>query len=344
MAKTTTEGLQALKAALKEGRPANAYLFHGTEDYLRRYYLAELEKRLIPAGREEFNLHRLEGRALTAVYLTECVEAMPVMAERTLIEVVDWDLFKLPEEQREGLIALLKDLPDYCCLVFLYEHLEYKPNRTYKKLCAALEVVQVVEFGEQSQAELLKWMAKRLRAAGHTIDAPTGEYLLFLCGTRMSALIPELEKISAFASGERITREDIDAVVEPLLETKVFSLTDAIAKGDFDRAASELGTLLAMQEEPFMLLALLGKELRRLYTARIAIESGRGQSWLMEQWGMRSDYPARLLLDNARRVSTAWCQRGILRCYELDVRMKSVSGVDAEGELISLLMDLGGER
>ncbi|MFQ6976043.1 MAG: hypothetical protein ACLRSD_02760 [Oscillibacter sp.] len=57
---------------------------------------------------------------------------MPMMAERTLVVVTDCDLFKLPEEQRTALIALLNDFPPYCCLVFVYDLIEYKPSKTLK--------------------------------------------------------------------------------------------------------------------------------------------------------------------------------------------------------------------
>ena len=40
-----------------------------------------------------------------------------MMAERTLIVVTDWDIYKLNEDQRERFIALLEDLPEYCCIV-----------------------------------------------------------------------------------------------------------------------------------------------------------------------------------------------------------------------------------
>ena len=89
-----------------------------------------------------------------------------------------------------------------------------------------------------------------------------------------------------------------------------------------------------------MLLAVLGKELRKLYTARLAIDNGLDRFWLMEQWNMRSDYQAKLLLENARRVSRPWCARAVRRCCETDLRIKSVSGADGAGELKLLLMEL----
>ncbi len=337
-------GYVRLREDLKSGSPTRLYIFHGVESYLKRYYAGELQKALVPAGFEEFNAHLLEGKGLTVQALTEAVEALPLMGERTFVRVTDLDLFKLPEDQRTRLIALVEDVPEYCCLVFLYDQLEYKPNKTYKKLCAALDRhAQVVNFQEQSQGELMKWISRRLKAVGHTIDAPTAEYLLFTCGSLMAGLIPEIEKVGAYAKGGPVTREDIDAVVTPLTETRVFDMTGALSRGEFDKAAAVLGTLLDLREEPIPLLALMGKELRRLYTARLALDTGRDRYWLMELWHMRSDYPARILMENAGHVRTGWCRKALRRCYQADLRMKSVTGVDGEEELRLLLAVLAQE-
>ena len=112
--KSKNAAYERLRKAIKEHSPARAYLFYGEESYLREYYLGEIKKKLIPAGFEEFNYHVLEGKDLTAQSLTEMAETMPMMAERTLIVVTDWDIYKLNEDQRERLIALLDDLPEYC--------------------------------------------------------------------------------------------------------------------------------------------------------------------------------------------------------------------------------------
>jgi len=337
---TGDSGLVRFKSALAAGELGTAYVFCGEESYLREFYLSEMKKLLV-AGFESFNFHRLEGKNLTVQTLTEAVESLPMMAQRTMVQVVDWDVYKLGEEQRNALIALLEDLPAYCCLVFVYDQIEYKPNKTVKKLYTAFDqFVQTVKFEEQSQNEILKWVSRRFKAAGHTIDVPTAEHLLFTCGCLMNGLIPEIGKIAAYAKQERITKADIDAVAAPVLEAQVFEMTNAVSKGDFDRASEVLGTLLKLQEEPFMLLALIGKELRKLLTARIALDAGRDKFWLMERWNMRSDYPARLLLDNAKRVSRDWCANGVKRCYQVDLRMKSVSGVDGADELKLLLMEL----
>ena len=129
-----------------------------------------------------------------------------------------------------------------------------------------------------------------------------------------------------------------------MLSAEVFKLSDAVLQSDYDRAASILGDLLKMQTEPIMILAALGAQLRRIHTARLAIDSGKDRYWLMELWEMKSDYPAKLLLTAARRTSTDWCAEAVKMCQVLDRRMKSEKGIDAAGELKLLLVRLGAQR
>ena len=160
----------------------------------------------------------------------------------------------------------------------------------------------------------------------------------------MRGLIPEIEKIAAYAKGERITVADIDAVAEPVLDARIFDMTNAVTARDYDRAAAILSELLRMQTEPIVILAALGKELRRLYTARLALDGGKDRIWLKELWSMSSDYPAKLLLQAARKVDHAWCRQAVKRSQTLDRRMKSERNMDSEGELKLFLMELAGAR
>ena len=349
MAARTTKksgaALERLRADLKAGSPANVYIFYGEETYLRDRYLEELRQLLVPTGFEEFNYHRLPGKGLTVQDLTEVVEAMPMMAQHTLTVVTDMDLFRLDEGQRGLLIELLGDFPEYCTLVFVYDVLAYKRDGKMKKLCAAIgDHVQEVEFCQQEREQLLRWMKRRFAAEGHDIDIAASDHLLFTCGTLMTDLVPEIGKIAAYAKSERITIADINAVADPILDAQVFDMTNSITAGKYDDAARVLGELLRMQTEPIVILAAVGKELRRLYTARMALDGGKDRLWLKQLWGMSSDYPAKLLMQAARKVDHEWCSTAVKRCQRLDRRMKSERGMDSEAELKLFLMELAGAR
>ncbi len=336
---------QKLKADIAAGTPGNVYIFYGEEAYLREYYLGELRKQLVPKGFEEFNYHRLEGKDLTIQALSEMAEAMPMMTERTLILVSDLDLFKLGEDQREKLIAFLEDVPEYCCIIFSYDTVEYKPNKTMKKLCKALaDHVSAVEFRAAESSDLVAWIARRFRALGKDIDRQTAEYLIFLCGPLMTGLVPEIAKIGAYTKGKTVTEKDIDAVADPVLSEEVFKLSDAVLAGNYDSAARILGDLLKMQTEPILILGMLGAQMRRIYTARLSIDSGKDKYWLMSLWGYKSDYPVRMLLSAAKKATAPWCAAAVKQCQVLDRRMKSEKGIDSAGELKLLLVRLGAQR
>ena len=340
MAKSDGNALERLREALRSGQVARLYIFHGEEAYLRRFYLDELKKALVPEGFEEFNYHRMEGKGLAVQALSDAVEAMPMMAEHTLVVVQDLDLYKLDERSRSQMIELLSDLPEYCTLVFSYEQLPFKRDAKMRKLNEVLDRAEVVEFARQERAALLRWIKKRFAATGHDIDSSAADHLLFTCGSLMSQLIPEIEKIGAYAKGQNVTVADINAVADPVLDARIFDMTNCITAGKYDDAARVLGELLRMQTEPIAILAAVGKELRRLYTARLALDDGKDRLWLKQIWGMSSDYPAKLLLQAARRVDGAWCRRAVKRCQTLDRRMKSERGVDAEAELKQFVMEL----
>lgn len=345
--KKSGAALEKLRADIKSGSPENVYIFYGEETYLRDRYLEELKALLVPEGFEEFNYHRLSGKGLTVQDLTEVVEAMPMMAQHTLTVVTDMDLFRLDEGQRGLLINLLGDFPEYGTLVFVYDVLPYKRDGKMKKLCAAIgDHAQEVEFCQQERDQLLRWMKRRFAAEGHDIDTATADHLLFTCGTLMTDLVPEIGKIAAYAKGERITVADINAVADPILDAQVFDMTNSITAGKYDDAARVLGELLRMQTEPIVILAAVGKELRRLYTARMALDGGKDRLWLKQLWNMSSDYPAKLLMQAARKVDHDWCRTAVLRCQQLDRRMKIMSMPDKqkEDELKLFLMELAGRR
>ena len=338
-------GYEELHRQVQSGSVGNVYIFQGEETYLMQQAVAELQALLVPPGFEEFNYHRLSGKGLTVQEVTEAVEAMPMMAKHTFVTVTDMDIFKLDEPQRTALTALLGDFPEYCTLVFLYRQIPYKKDARLKKLASALaEHAQEIEFAQQGQQKLFRWVRRRFAAMDKEIDDNAVEHLLFTCGSLMDGLVPEIAKIGAYAKGKRITVADIDAVADPVLDAEVFQMTDAVAAGKYDRAAELLAERLRMQEEPIRILAALGKMLRQLYTARLAIDGGKDRVWLKDLWRMKSDYPARKLLDSARNVGRDWCREAVKRCQVLDRRMKSERNMDSEGELKLLLMELAGAR
>lgn len=333
-----SDGLAELKSALKREEPANLYIFHGPEDYLRDYYLEQLKRKTVADGMESFNFHVFQGKDMDIQALSEAVEAVPMMSDRTLVLVYDWDLFK-NEERREKLMELVSDLPEYVCLVFVYDTMSWSSNANTKLGKLIKGKAQVVEFREQEQSDLNNWLRRRLSQSwGKDIDSATAEYLTFLCGGRMTNLAGELDKVGAYAKGRAVTKADIDAVCDPVLDARAFQMTDAIGGGNYDRAMQLLGELCRMGESPIYILAAVGRQLRQLWSARLAMENRKGESYLAQLWGMKSGWQARKLLESARRYPLPWCRGAVRLVQAADLEMKL--GRDGREVLVELLLQL----
>ena len=268
-------------------------------------------------------------------------------AEHTVVQVDDFDLSRLAEASREALIDILSDIPDYCTLIFVFDTVPFQYDGRQKKLKEALEKCTEVEFCRQSQRELNNWIKRHFQTHNKVIDDRECEYLTFVTGGTMTALGSEITKLAAYASGQQITRADIDAVVEPVLDAEVFSITDAISEGDYGLALQKLRTLLKMQQEPILLLAAIGGQFRRMLWARRVMSAGQGEGTLGEMLKSatgKTTHPFVLqkTMTAARRVPDDFCETAMKLCLETDLRLKSFSS-DAQRELELLLLQLAQE-
>ena len=341
------DNLSALKQDLKTGQYGRLYFFYGEEHYLRDHYLQLMKNKLLDGPAEDFNYHRFTQENMNLQSFADAVEAMPMMAEWSVVQVDDYDLSKLNEGDREVLTAILSDIPEYCVVVFVFDTVEFKVDGRQKKLAEALDKGLKVEFRRQSQRELNSWIRRHFKSHGKDIEDRQCEYLTFVTGGTMMALSAEIGKIASYTSGTLVTEQDINAVVIPVLDAEIFDLTDAIADGDYEKALIKLRTLLQMQEEPIPLLGAIGGAMRRLLYARIAMASGKGESALAEllkasQGRAPHSYVLQKTMMTARRVSDSFCAAAVRLCMEADEKLKSYSGSD-QRTLELLLLQLAQE-
>ena len=310
---------------LKERGPERLYLLWGPEDYLREQYLFQLKKICLPEGEDDFSYKRIDGPALDANAFQQAVDAMPFMTEHTLIELRDVDINKLADA--DACLKTISDIPDYCTIVFV-QNAEYEPDGRLRFVKALRSEGKELKFTRQSQGMLTDWIVRRFAAAGKSIELSAAQRLIFISGDLMSRLIPEIEKIAAYASTDKVTQEDVEAVANHIPEAVVFEMTELMAQKKVNSALSVLSELLAdKNNEPIMMLAVLGKQMRQLYAARLALEKNLGTKYVMEVCSMKYDYIAAKLLTAAKGFTLAQLRRAVELCAETDYRMKS-SGAD----------------
>ena len=333
---------KAAVAALRAEGPQRLYVLWGQEDYLREQFLAQLKAVCIPGGEDEFSCHRFDGAPLDLSRLSDAVDAMPFLSDRTLIEIRGCDVNKLSEADADRLIAIISDLPDYCTVVFLLGPEETLDGRL--RITKALKKHGVVlQFTAQGEDALVRWVAKRFAAWEKRVTVEDAKYLIQITGGLMNRMIPEIDKIAAYAVGEAVAREDIDAVAQKTPDAVVFEITDCLAQGDHNGAMERLSELLKMRDaDPIMILAVVGQQLRRLYAAKAAAAERLSDADAMALCDLRYDFLVQKTQRQARRFSFELLERAILLCAETDYAMKH-TGADDLILLEELLLQIMAE-
>ncbi len=312
---------------LKKEGPGRLYLLYGEEEYLKEVFQKEIRAAVFPEDApNDFCYRKFTDMDFDCDSFDEAVNSLPFLADRILIEVNNCDLNRYGDD----LLPVVKELPDYCTVVFR-QNSEYVLDFRLRFNKYLRENYTVFQFAVQPQNVLNTWIRKRFRAEGKEIGDPAIERLLFLSGSSMNGLIPEIRKIATSAKGETVSTEDVDRMAHHLPEADVFEMVEYIAGGQFESAFALLSELLYSRDnDPIYLLSLLGSQFKRLYAASVSREERKGESFLLNTGVVKYDWLARKLYRATSRFSIPGLEQILSECADADYRMKSSFGDNAE--------------
>lgn len=314
---------RAWMRALRTEPLERLYILYGEESYRRETALSFIRRRLAPEGGFDWDTVELRGRGLTLAQIEEAVATPPLQSEKKLVIVREFD------PVANDISSLAASLPEDACLVFDMENPSWHPDKRTKAYREIAKHGFFAEFLTASPEELAGFVKRCFSDRGHTIAQPQIEYLLFLCTNLMAGLINEIEKISAYAKEREITRADIDAVASRTVEARVFEMCDELTAGHTDRALFMLSDLETARESSIGVLSIIARHFRRLYTARLAVDEGRGVSDVMELADQNREYFARRLMQTARAIPLSRLRAALIDCMETDAALKSSAAARA---------------
>ncbi len=300
---------------LKDQGPARLYLLWGEEDYLRDSFLKELRNICAPED-DGFQIRVFKDAKLEPDELRYAIDTLPFFSDRNMVEIRELDFGK---SEAERLMEVLSDIPEYSTVVFRLER-GVEPDGRSKLVKFLREHGREICFTVQDQNMLVRWITRRFAYYGKGLEIEAAQRLIYLSGDQMKALIPEIEKIAAYAKGDRVTASDVNAVANRIPEADIFDLTNAIADRKFQNAAGILADLLEQRDTSVAaILSLLSGQFRRILVAGDAKDTAEA----MELCNLKSDYPARLLRNSARGFQRPQLVRAIELCARADYRLKS---------------------
>lgn len=259
-------------------------------------------------------IERVSGEGLEPGQLAQLLQGASLFAAERLVVLRDAAANK---PLWEALAEYCERVPAETTLVII-EPSPDKRTKTYKQL---QKHGDLRVFDELPESELANWLQRVAKDGGRALDARTAAHLVELVGTDQWRLWQELQKL--LSGSGAITRETVDALVEPQPQVSAFAVLDATFAHQPHQVAGLVRTL-ATSEDPYKFFGLFISQVLALATIKYA--DSRSPEQIAKDTGLHP-FVVRKLRPLARAAGEGYIKTLVATVAAADVRLKS-TGID----------------
>ena len=212
---------------------------------------------------------------------------------------------------------------------------------------AVAKAGQVLAY-EVPKRKLPEWVAEQFGRYGAKADTDACRALVEMVGDDLDELQSEIDKLSTWAAGDRVTLRDVEQMAAGRAETAIFSLTDAWGRRDVAGVLSSAEAIMERSHRPRSgeLMRMIGsmvnhvgrvRRCQRLADQGIRPRDAAGQLKM-------HPFAAEKAFAQAANFSADELANAIVRLSELDAAAKGGSRMPADLELERALIDVTRPR
>ena len=237
----------------------------------------------------------------------------------------------------KGLAECIPSLPDTTLLVVLVPD-ELKADHPLMQAARRHGTSHV--FAKPTGAHLTDWLTRRARAQGRRISPEAARMLVESLGDDLRMMASEIDKLGTYVGeGGEISADDVRALTPVARQSKVFDLTDALARRDTSTALALLHELLANGESPLGIVALTAFQTRSLMQVKLLSDRGMPAYQIASAAGI-APFVVEKSLRLARRFTFAQLEAAHRTLLEIDTSLKR-SRMTPELALDLLVLEFG---
>lgn len=325
------------RTAFSHGNFQPLYFFFGEEQLLINELQSLLIDRAVPEEQRDFNFDLLYGSEVEAEEILSMCTSYPVMAERRLVVVREFE--KVEENRRFKEYA---ENPTPTTIAFLA--CSEKPNLSAHPYRALKNEAESAHFESLYERKVPDWIRSRVQDEGYAIDPAAVEMLAHLTGSDLQKAAAEIDKLTTYAGdSETISREDVLHVGGHAREYNVFELQEAIGRGEYAEAL-EIGERMLEQAndprgESLMIVAVLAKYFRKLLKLTDVDRGRMSKKSIASHIGV-PPYFVDEYLASLQRFDRAAVERALSALLAADYELKGGSERAVRTTFVLLLMQI----
>ncbi len=295
------------------------------------YFLlqTELKRRVAAfvADHGDLALERLDGEEVSVEAMSDSLESQTLLSAKKLVVLRRPSANQSFLEKFEDILQKTADSTE----VIIVEPKLDKRFAYYKWL---KKHTDFHDYTELDARELPTWLVAEAKKTGGSLSGSAARYLVEQIGPNQQLLSMELEKLLQYDL--IVTREVIDLLVEPLPQSTIFQLLDAVFTGNARRTLKIYKEQRRQKVEP---LAIIGMIAWQLHVLAVVKTAGDRSGADIAKTARLNPYVVQKTQAIARQLTLPELRQLVRQVADLDVGLKSTS-IDADDALEQLLVDI----
>lgn len=195
-----------------------------------------------------------------------------------------------------------------------------------KLLAAVKKSGDVADFQQPTGRALVKWLVGHAKKLGLDLPEGVAEDLANRVSGDKMRLVQETEKLALYVGDGTATRDDVEKLCPPDVQSNIFAFVDALAAGERGRAVGLLEALVGTGEPPLRLTFMVRRQFRLVARARALFERGVPQPEVARDLKV-PPFVARKLSEQARNLDERDLERALATVLELEGGLKGGSNL-----------------
>jgi DNA polymerase-3 subunit delta len=326
-------------------------LLLGKERFLKEETVREIRSRWIKDDFQKgFNDTVVRGKEASLAEILDTANTMPMMGEKRVVTVFDFDenkkareLFEAyPEPSESAILILVSGEGEF------YKVLDKKFQAKFTETYGSKGLIR--NYYDMRPAEVRSWIVATAAKDGKRFTPDALDKLVETAGSSLSDLWQEIRKMSLFAPDKQeYDEDDVSRIVSRDLDASMDAVRDAVLRRDAAGALAEFRRFIARfgRGECLPLLGDLARQFRLMSRAHAAV---RKDGASLEEIGRRPDFGLRhpatrdKFFGAMRTYSEQEVDRGLLMFYPMDRILKSKKDDEVKAYFERFLLSLCGRN
>ncbi len=330
-----TDTFQSIMASLKARQYLPIYILMGDESYYIDKISDYIADTVLKPEERDFNQTICFGSDITAAQVADIARRYPMMADHQVVIVKEAQNIR----SLEALETYLKNPVKSTILVWCYKN--GKIDARKKVVTLAKAVGLVFESQKLKEKSLPDFIVNYLKQHGTSIDNKACQMIADFVGPDLNRLTSELDKLVVTLDGDkmRVTPELVESKIGISKEFNTYELLNAVVAKDIYKANLIIKYFYKLKKTDwfFISVPLLFNYFQNLMIAHYS--PNKSPEGIAQQLGLNQVWRANDFVKGMRSYSPRKVMQILAKIREVDVKSKSVSGVNgAPGELMKELI------